>query len=38
MPKTIKSIVWNKYIGKEKGICMCYVCNTELDLKHFELQ
>ena len=36
IPKTIKSIVWNKYIGKEKGIGECYVCKGELDSKHFE--
>jgi DNA segregation ATPase FtsK/SpoIIIE-like protein len=37
LPKTIKSMVWNKYIGKEKGIGKCYVCSEDLDSKHFEL-
>ena len=37
IPKTIKSMVWNKYIGKEKGIGECYVCNEDVDSKHFEL-
>ena len=36
IPKNIKSMVWNKYIGREKGIGKCYVCKGELDAKHFE--
>jgi 5-methylcytosine-specific restriction endonuclease McrA len=37
MPKLIKSLVWDKYIGKEKGVGPCYVCNNNIDSKHFEL-
>jgi len=37
LPKTIKSIVWDKQIGREKGIGKCYVCIKEIDSKHFEL-
>lgn len=36
IPKNIKAIVWNKYIGKENGIGPCYVCQTDIDAKHFE--
>lgn len=36
-PKAIKSMVWDKFIGKEKGIGLCYVCNNNIDSKHFEL-
>ena len=37
IPKTIKSLVWDKYVGKEKGVGSCYVCKKEVDSKHFEL-
>lgn len=36
LPKTIRSFVWDKYIGKEKGIAKCYICTTEINSKHFE--
>jgi len=36
LPKTIRSLVWDKYIGKEKGIGICYVCSNEINSKHFE--
>jgi hypothetical protein len=36
IPKTIKNKVWDKYIGKEKGIGDCYVCSGEIDSKNFE--
>lgn len=31
-----KNKVWDKYIGKEKGIGECYCCKKEIDSKHFE--
>lgn len=36
IPKNVKALVWNTYVGKEKGIGKCYVCPAELDSKHFE--
>lgn len=36
IPKTIKALVWNEYIGEDKGIGACYVCQSKLDSKHFE--
>ena len=36
IPKTIRAQIWNKYIGKENGIGKCYVCETDIDAKHFE--
>lgn len=36
IPKNIKIMIWNTYIGKEKGIGNCYVCPNEIDSKHFE--
>lgn len=36
IPKTIKAMVWNECIGKENGIGQCYVCQTDIDSKHFE--
>jgi hypothetical protein len=36
IPKTLKCKVWDTYIGKEKGIGNCFVCNCEIDSKHFE--
>ena len=34
--KTIKNLVWDKYVGREKGVGGCYCCDKELDSKHFE--
>ena len=36
IPKSLKILVWNKNIGKEKGIGGCYVCESEIDSKNFE--
>ena len=36
IPKTLKNKVWDKYIGKEKGIGNCYCCDKNIDSKHFE--
>lgn len=36
IPKTLKNMVWDKYIGREKGIGKCNCCNNEIDAKHFE--
>ncbi len=36
IPKIVKNQVWDKYIGKDKGIGQCYCCNKEIDSKHFE--
>ncbi len=36
LPKAIRVMVWDTHIGKEKGIGYCYVCNTEINAKHFE--
>ena len=36
IPKKLKMEIWDKYIGKEKGIGECHVCKTEIDSKHFE--
>ena len=36
IPKKLKNMIWDKYIGKEKGIGLCYSCNEEIDSKNFE--
>jgi hypothetical protein len=36
IPKTVKILVWNKYVGKEHGVGKCYVCSESIDSKHFE--
>ena len=36
IPKTLKNKVWDKYIGKEKGIGKCICCDCEIDSKNFE--
>lgn len=36
LPKTLRSAVWNTYIGIEKGQAKCYVCPKLIDSKHFE--
>ncbi len=28
IPKKIRELVWNKYIGIEKGISLCECCKT----------
>jgi len=35
-PKSLKILVWDKNIGKEKGIGECDVCKSEIDSKNFE--
>lgn len=37
IPKKIKNLVWNKIIGKEKGVGNCYCCDDDIDSKHFEV-
>jgi 5-methylcytosine-specific restriction endonuclease McrA len=36
IPKTLKNKVWDKYIGKQLGVGLCDVCQTEIDSKNFE--
>ena len=36
VPKTLKCKVWDTYIGKEKGIGKCFMCESEINSKHFE--
>jgi len=36
IPKSLKILVWDKNIGKEKGIGNCNVCKSEIDSKAFE--
>jgi hypothetical protein len=36
IPKTLKNMVWDKYIGREKGIGNCDCCSKEIDAKQFE--
>ena len=36
IPKSLKNLVWNKCIGKEKGIGECDVCKCEIDSKNFD--
>ena len=36
IPKKLKNMIWDKYVGKEKGIGFCYCCNEEIDSKNFE--
>ena len=36
IPKSLKSTVWNEYIGEQYGIGACYVCERKIDSKHFE--
>jgi hypothetical protein len=36
IPLKLKTDVWNKYIGREKGVAPCYCCRiTEMDKNHF---
>ena len=36
IPKNIRSLVWNKYIGEINGIGECYVCTCKISSQHFE--
>lgn len=37
IPKPIKNKCWDLYIGKDKGIGKCFVCNeNEISSKHYE--
>ena len=36
IPKPLKNIVWDTYIGKDKGTGECVCCHKEIDSKHFE--
>jgi 5-methylcytosine-specific restriction endonuclease McrA len=36
IPKIVRNLVWDKNIGKEKGIGECDVCKSEIDSKNFE--
>jgi hypothetical protein len=36
IPKIIKNLVWDTYIGQENGIGKCYVCDRKIDAKDFE--
>ena len=36
IPKKLKNMIWDKYVGKEKGMGRCYCCNEEIDSKNFE--
>ena len=36
IPKSLKILVWDKNIGKEKGIGECVVCESDIDSKNFE--
>ena len=36
IPKSLKNIVWDKHIGKEKGVGECDVCKCQIDSKNFD--
>ena len=36
IPKILKNLVWNEYIGKRNGIGPCFCCKKEIDSKDFE--
>jgi hypothetical protein len=36
IPKPLKTLVWNKYIGEEYGIGKCDVCGSELKVSNFD--
>lgn len=36
IPKPVRTLVWNKYIGEEKGIGKCNVCGEEIKVSNFE--
>jgi 5-methylcytosine-specific restriction endonuclease McrA len=35
IPKTLKNDVWDKYIGREKGVGNCEVCSGEIECRSF---
>lgn len=35
IPKTLKNDVWDKYIGREKGVGNCEVCSKEIECRSF---
>ena len=37
IPKKVRIMVWNKYIGKEKGIGDCYCCGEEIHSMDFHV-
>lgn len=36
IPKRIKDITWNLWMGKEKGEAGCFVCTETINSKHFD--
>ena len=36
IPKSLKTLVWNKYIGEEHGLGKCNVCATEIKVSTFD--
>ena len=36
IPKKLKNMIWDKYVGKEKGVGLCYCCSEDIDSKNFE--
>jgi hypothetical protein len=36
IPKTVKNLVWDTYIGQDNGTGKCYVCVRKIDSKDFE--
>jgi len=36
LPKPLRNLVWDTYIGREKGIGPCFTCGTEINSKHYE--
>jgi len=36
IPKPVRTLVWNKYIGEENGIGKCNVCATEIKVSNFD--
>jgi hypothetical protein len=36
IPKTIKNLVWDTYIGEDLGSGPCYVCSKKINAKDFE--
>lgn len=35
IPKVLKDLVWDKNIGKDKGVGECYVCKQQIESKKF---
>ena len=36
IPKPVRTLVWNKYIGEENGLGKCNVCATEIKVSNFD--